>query len=85
MERHFPNAVNSIPESSQPSDWLTSVVPRRQHFLPQIGDEVVYLRQGMWVFYKLCSMKSVIISIAYRSRILRGHGKEKETFQITSP
>ena len=85
MEGHFPNAVNSIPESSQPSDWLTSVVPRRQHFLPQIGDEVVYLRQGMRLFSKLYCDASFIISIAYRSRILRRHGQEKETLQITSP
>ena len=54
MEGGFPNAVHSIPESSQPSEWFTSVVPRRQHFLPQIDDEVVYLRQGMLLFYKLC-------------------------------
>ena len=77
MEGGFPNAVHSIPESSQPFEWLTSVVPRRQHFLPQIGDEVVYLRQGMWVFSKVYCVASLMISVAYRSRILRGHGEEK--------
>ncbi|XP_057373055.1 bromodomain and WD repeat-containing protein 3-like [Daphnia carinata] len=38
--------LDRIPESFRPSEWLSSVVPRRQPFYPQMGDEVIYFRQG---------------------------------------
>lgn len=30
----------------RPSEWLTEVIPRKAPYYPQMGDEVVYLRQG---------------------------------------
>ncbi|KAM9319596.1 bromodomain and WD repeat-containing protein 1 [Gastrophryne carolinensis] len=30
----------------RPSSWITDVTPRRSPFVPQMGDEVVYFRQG---------------------------------------
>ena len=37
------------------------------------------------LFYKLFCINTLMISIPNRSRILRGHGEEKETFRITTP
>uniref|UniRef100_A0A674DL68 Bromodomain and WD repeat domain containing 1 n=1 Tax=Salmo trutta TaxID=8032 RepID=A0A674DL68_SALTR len=30
----------------RPSTWITDVVPRKSPFVPQMGDEVIYFRQG---------------------------------------
>ena len=46
--------LDIIPESFRPSEWLSSVVPRRQPFYPQMGDEVIYFRQGLF-FYIITS------------------------------
>lgn len=35
-----------IPEEYRPSEWLTEVVPKKAPYYPQMGDEVVYFRQG---------------------------------------
>lgn len=35
-----------IPELYRPPEWLSEVIPRKAPYYPQMGDEVVYLRQG---------------------------------------
>ncbi|XP_055716898.1 PH-interacting protein isoform X3 [Phlebotomus papatasi] len=35
-----------IPECFRPPEWLSEVIPRKAPYYPQMGDEVVYLRQG---------------------------------------
>ncbi|XP_046732894.1 bromodomain and WD repeat-containing protein 3 isoform X3 [Silurus meridionalis] len=30
----------------RPSTWITDVIPRKSPFVPQLGDEVIYFRQG---------------------------------------
>ena len=40
-------------------NWLTCVVPRRQPFFPQIGDEVVYFRLGI-----ICDVNDIITQYA---------------------
>lgn len=35
-----------IPEFYRPPEWLSEVIPRKAPYYPQMGDEVVYLRQG---------------------------------------
>ncbi|XP_066555723.1 bromodomain and WD repeat-containing protein 3 isoform X2 [Amia ocellicauda] len=30
----------------RPSNWITDVIPRKSPFIPQMGDEVIYFRQG---------------------------------------
>ncbi|XP_055677242.1 PH-interacting protein [Lutzomyia longipalpis] len=35
-----------IPETFRPPEWLSEVIPRKAPYYPQMGDEVVYLRQG---------------------------------------
>lgn len=35
-----------IPEEYRPPEWLSEVIPRKAPYYPQMGDEVVYFRQG---------------------------------------
>lgn len=35
-----------IPEIYRPPEWLSEVIPRKAPYYPQMGDEVVYFRQG---------------------------------------
>ncbi|XP_072525328.1 bromodomain and WD repeat-containing protein 3 [Salminus brasiliensis] len=40
-------AVNrEVSSEFRPSAWITDVVPRKSPFVPQMGDEVIYFRQG---------------------------------------
>ncbi|XP_011162535.1 PH-interacting protein isoform X2 [Solenopsis invicta] len=40
------NGINEVPEIYRPSEWLTEVIPRKAPYYPQMGDEIVYFRQG---------------------------------------
>ena len=37
---------NECPPEYRPPEWLTSTKPKKSPYVPQIGDEVVYFRQG---------------------------------------
>ncbi|RUS86356.1 hypothetical protein EGW08_005874, partial [Elysia chlorotica] len=39
-------AVTELDERFRPPDWITTVIPRKAPFVPQMGDEVLYFRQG---------------------------------------
>ncbi|XP_076220915.1 bromodomain and WD repeat-containing protein isoform X2 [Nomia melanderi] len=41
-----PNGIDEIPEVFRPSEWLTEIIPRKAPYYPQMGDEIVYFRQG---------------------------------------
>ncbi|XP_059154571.1 bromodomain and WD repeat-containing protein 3-like [Physella acuta] len=38
--------VTELDEKMKPPEWITSVIPRKAPFVPQMGDEVMYFRQG---------------------------------------
>ncbi|XP_024885471.1 PH-interacting protein isoform X2 [Temnothorax curvispinosus] len=40
------NGIREVPEIYRPSEWLTEVIPRKAPYYPQMGDEIVYFRQG---------------------------------------
>lgn len=40
------NGIREVPEVYRPSEWLTEVIPRKAPYYPQMGDEIVYFRQG---------------------------------------
>lgn len=45
--RHLPiGEHNEIPEIYRPPEWLSEVIPRKAPYYPQMGDEIVYFRQG---------------------------------------
>ena len=42
----IPNGISEVPDVYRPSEWLTEVLPRKAPYYPQMGDEIVYFRQG---------------------------------------
>uniref|UniRef100_A0A8C2E9T6 Bromodomain and WD repeat domain containing 1 n=1 Tax=Cyprinus carpio TaxID=7962 RepID=A0A8C2E9T6_CYPCA len=41
-----PPINREISNEFRPSAWITDVIPRKSPFVPQMGDEVIYFRQG---------------------------------------
>uniref|UniRef100_A0A674DJV1 Bromodomain and WD repeat domain containing 1 n=1 Tax=Salmo trutta TaxID=8032 RepID=A0A674DJV1_SALTR len=42
----MPSMNREVSNEFRPSTWITDVVPRKSPFVPQMGDEVIYFRQG---------------------------------------
>lgn len=40
------SAITEVPEIYRPPEWLSEVIPRKAPYYPQMGDEIVYFRQG---------------------------------------
>uniref|UniRef100_W5M0F5 Bromodomain and WD repeat domain containing 1 n=1 Tax=Lepisosteus oculatus TaxID=7918 RepID=W5M0F5_LEPOC len=41
-----PSFNREVSNEFRPSAWITDVIPRKSPFVPQMGDEVIYFRQG---------------------------------------
>ncbi|XP_037533386.1 bromodomain and WD repeat-containing protein 3 [Nematolebias whitei] len=41
-----PSINREVSNEFRPSAWITDVIPRKSPFVPQMGDEVIYFRQG---------------------------------------
>ncbi|XP_023331466.1 bromodomain and WD repeat-containing protein 3 isoform X10 [Eurytemora carolleeae] len=41
-----PTQLDDIPPEYLPSDWLAQYVPNKSPYFPQMGDEVMYIKQG---------------------------------------
>ncbi|XP_026845404.1 bromodomain and WD repeat-containing protein 3 isoform X2 [Drosophila persimilis] len=55
-----PTDVNGeIPELYRPAEWLSEVIPRKTPYYPQMGDEVVYFRQGHQSYLDAVRLKKV--------------------------
>ncbi|GAB0097421.1 bromodomain and WD repeat-containing protein 3 [Sergentomyia squamirostris] len=48
-----------IPEAFRPPEWLSEVIPRKAPYYPQMGDAVVYLRQGHQRYLEAVRAKKV--------------------------
>ncbi|XP_058825201.1 PH-interacting protein [Topomyia yanbarensis] len=48
-----------IPEQFRPPEWLSEVIPRKAPYYPQMGDEVVYFRQGHARYLEAVRTKNV--------------------------
>lgn len=60
MRRNLPLGENGeIPEEYRPPEWLSEVIPRKAPYYPQMGDEVVYFRQGHQRYLEAVRTKSV--------------------------
>ena len=46
LENINQNNMLELPEEFRPSEWLTDTIPRKAPYVPQMGDEVIYFRQG---------------------------------------
>uniref|UniRef100_A0A4W6D0T8 Bromodomain and WD repeat domain containing 1 n=1 Tax=Lates calcarifer TaxID=8187 RepID=A0A4W6D0T8_LATCA len=45
-EKARPSINREVSNEFRPSPWITDVIPRKSPFVPQMGDEVIYFRQG---------------------------------------
>ncbi|XP_034117693.1 LOW QUALITY PROTEIN: bromodomain and WD repeat-containing protein 3 [Drosophila albomicans] len=55
-----PRAPNGeIPELYRPAEWLSEVIPRKAPYYPQMGDEIVYFRQGHQRYLEAVRLKKV--------------------------
>lgn len=53
------NTITVCPPEYRPPDWLTSTVPRKSPYVPQIGDDVVYFRQGHELYVRAVKEKNI--------------------------
>lgn len=44
--------MEDIPEPYRPSDWLAETYPKLSPYFPQLGDDIVYYRQGHETYIK---------------------------------
>lgn len=73
-----PTAPNGeIPELYRPAEWLSEVIPRKAPYYPQMGDEIVYFRQGHQRYLEAVRLKKVYklshSSEPWNFRTLRDH------------
>jgi len=56
-----PNVTNlsEVPEAFRPTEWLSEVIPRKAPYYPQMGDEVMYFRQGHQLYLNAVRAKNV--------------------------
>lgn len=60
MRKNLPIGDNGeIPEEYRPPEWLSEVIPRKAPYYPQMGDEVVYFRQGHQRYLEAVRSKNV--------------------------
>uniref|UniRef100_A0A8C7XAP8 Bromodomain and WD repeat domain containing 1 n=1 Tax=Oryzias sinensis TaxID=183150 RepID=A0A8C7XAP8_9TELE len=45
----------------RPSPWITDVIPRKSPFVPQMGDEVIYFRQGHEAYIEAVSRSNLYL------------------------
>lgn len=59
--RPAPNVTNlsEVPEAFRPTEWLSEVIPRKAPYYPQMGDEVMYFRQGHQMYLNAVRAKNV--------------------------
>lgn len=66
-----------IPELYRPAEWLSEVIPRKAPYYPQMGDEIVYFRQGHQRYLEAVRLKKVYKlshhSEPWNFRTLRDH------------
>ncbi|XP_071444927.1 bromodomain and WD repeat-containing protein 3 isoform X2 [Hetaerina americana] len=51
--------LSEVPEPFRPPEWLSEVIPRKAPYYPQMGDEVIYLKQGHSLYLEAVRSKKV--------------------------
>ncbi|MEQ2262313.1 Bromodomain and WD repeat-containing protein 1 [Xenotaenia resolanae] len=54
-----PSMNREVSNEFRPSSWITDVIPRKSPFVPQMGDEVIYFRQGHEAYVEASNMENV--------------------------
>ena len=49
--------IEELPEEFRPSEWLTNTIPRKAPYVPQMGDEIIYFRQGHRLYLEAVKKK----------------------------
>ncbi|KDR09153.1 hypothetical protein L798_01269, partial [Zootermopsis nevadensis] len=52
-------SLSEVPEAFRPTEWLSEVIPRKAPYYPQMGDEVMYFRQGHQLYLNAVRAKNV--------------------------
>jgi len=55
----FPQAYSDIPDAYRPSEWLAQTVPRKSPYYPQMGDEVMFFKEGYQEYLNTVRTKEV--------------------------
>lgn len=53
------NGNCEVSDIYRPSEWLTEVIPRKAPYYPQMGDEIVYFRQGQKFYLDAVKNKKI--------------------------
>nr|XP_022911448.1 bromodomain and WD repeat-containing protein 3 isoform X1 [Onthophagus taurus] len=53
------NKLKEVPELYKPLDWLAETMPKKAPYFPQMGDEVVYFKQGHQLYVKAVNAKHI--------------------------
>uniref|UniRef100_A0AAY4ETY2 Bromo domain-containing protein n=1 Tax=Denticeps clupeoides TaxID=299321 RepID=A0AAY4ETY2_9TELE len=54
-----PSMNREVSNEFRPSAWITDVIPRKSPFVPQMGDEVIYFRQGHEAYVEAVSRSNL--------------------------
>uniref|UniRef100_A0A3P8YST9 Bromo domain-containing protein n=1 Tax=Esox lucius TaxID=8010 RepID=A0A3P8YST9_ESOLU len=54
-----PSINREVSNEFRPSAWITDVIPRKSPFVPQMGDEVIYFRQGHEAYVEAVSRNNL--------------------------
>jgi len=52
------DGITELPDAFKIPEWLTESVPRKSPYFPQMGDEVIYFRQGHELYLKAVKMRN---------------------------
>uniref|UniRef100_A0A8C5BCX5 Bromodomain and WD repeat domain containing 1 n=1 Tax=Gadus morhua TaxID=8049 RepID=A0A8C5BCX5_GADMO len=58
-EEKRPSINREVSNEFRPSLWITDVIPRKSPFVPQMGDEVIYFRQGHEAYVEAVSRNAL--------------------------
>ncbi|XP_044740544.1 bromodomain and WD repeat-containing protein 3 isoform X3 [Chrysoperla carnea] len=55
----IPQQLIEVPEAFRPPEWLSETIPRKAPYYPQMGDEVMYFRQGHQLYLDAVRAKNL--------------------------
>lgn len=47
------------PEGYRPSDWLSAVIPKKFPYYPQMGDEIMFFKEGYQLYLDAVSHRKI--------------------------
>ncbi|MFT7803382.1 bromodomain and WD repeat-containing protein 3-like isoform X4 [Arapaima gigas] len=78
-----PSVNREISNEFRPSAWITDVIPRKSPFVPQMGDEVIYFRQGHEAYVEAVGKNNVYSINLEKQPWRKMHLRDQEFVKIT--